>query len=89
MKHHKLVKNPLFKIAGIALILYFALFSNKHDNRSLGRRYSSENIKESIGEAARKKKEIDEKINAARKLKMDLNVKNLRDNQITDKNEKK
>jgi len=77
MKHHDLVKNPLFKLVGIILILYFALFSNKSDKRSLGNRYSTQNIKKSIGEAVKQKKEIEEKIRDAKKSKTNLNkIKN-------------
>jgi len=89
MKHHDLVKNPLFKIFGVAMILYFALFSNNSDNRSMGRRYSSENIKESFSEATRKKKEIERKLSEAKKLKAQLDMQNKQDNNSNDENEKK
>lgn len=80
MKHHNLVKNPIFKIVGIGLILYYALFSNKHDNRSLSRRYSPENIKESFSNAAKQKREINKKIYEAKRQQTILKTE--------DKNEK-
>lgn len=76
MKHHDLVTNPIFKLVGIGAILYFALFYNKHDNRSLSRRYSAQNIKESISEASKKKKEIEQKISRAKKLQEKAKIEN-------------
>ena len=44
------LKNPLFKLTGVILILYFALFANKENPESLGNRLSSDNIKENFQE---------------------------------------
>lgn len=73
MKNNNLVGNPLFKIIGIGFILYYALFANKHDNRSLSRRYSVDNIKESVGKAVQQKKQIEHKISQAKKEQATIN----------------
>jgi hypothetical protein len=57
MDPNKILKNPLIKITGIILILYFALFYNNHDSRSLNKRLSADNIKESL-ELAKKQQEF-------------------------------
>ena len=72
MKYGDLIRNPIFKIVGIGLILYFALFANKHDNRSLRKRYSADNIKKSIGRAVEQKKDIEQKLEKAKKIRSDL-----------------
>ena len=41
----KLINNPLFRIIGITIIIYFALFHNKENKNSLRNRLSSERIK--------------------------------------------
>jgi hypothetical protein len=53
MKIFELLKNPLIKWAGMLLILYFALFNNEQNPRSLGNRVSAENIKNNISEATK------------------------------------
>lgn len=68
MNFNKIISNPLFKIVGIGLILYFGLFSNKYDNRSLRNRFSSDNIKKSVDEIAKQKEFIDKKLETAKKL---------------------
>ncbi|MBL6664810.1 MAG: hypothetical protein ISQ34_03100 [Rickettsiales bacterium] len=88
MKHHDLVRNPIFKIVGIGCILYFALFANKHDNRSLSKRYSVDNIKESVENAAKKKRDIARKVSEAKKQKEKMTGINNNVNQLKNNNEK-
>lgn len=59
------LKNPLFKIAGVLLILYFALFANKKNPESLGNRLSSENIKKNFGEMRQRGQYIATNLNKA------------------------
>ena len=68
MKVNKVTGNPLVKIIAIVVILYFALFSNEHDNRSLRNRFSSENIKKSFETIAKRKEFISENLEKAKKL---------------------
>lgn len=63
---HNLLKNPLIKIVGILLVLYFGLFANKENPNSLGNRVTTDKIKENISEAWQKKQFITENITAAK-----------------------
>jgi hypothetical protein len=58
MKIFELLKIPLIKWIGIALILYFALFSNKQNPNSLGNRLSKENVQKNLDEAREKSRFI-------------------------------
>jgi hypothetical protein len=68
MKLFNLTRHPLVKWSGILAILYFALFSNKDNPRSLGNRMSSENIEKSLREAKEKSDYIIENVKIARSL---------------------
>ena len=86
MKFFELVKNPFFKWIGIALILYFALFSNKEDPNSLGNRMSPQNIKKDLGDIKEKSQFIITNIKAVQ----DINVgKGDRDNSATTQSDAK
>lgn len=50
----KLLKNPLVKICGVCLVMYFGLFSDRKNPNSLSQRFSSENIDKSKDVAANK-----------------------------------
>ena len=69
MNYQDIVKNPIVRIVATILILYFALFHNKKDPRSLSSRYSKENIEKNMHDAAAKKKEIQKKIYDAKQNK--------------------
>lgn len=61
----KLLENPLIKIIGIVVVLYFALFANKHNPQSLGNRLSAERIKKNLGDIEEKGKFIASNVRAA------------------------
>lgn len=63
-----LLKNPLIKIIGICVVLYFALFANKNNPQSLGNRFSSERIVKDLGDLEEKGRFIATNVNAARAL---------------------
>lgn len=44
----KLINNPLFKISGVIIIIYFSLFRNNDNAKSLSKRVSISKIKENI-----------------------------------------
>lgn len=75
----KLLQNPLIKFIGVALIIYFALFSNKNNPASLGNRASFTRVKQSFGELQDKGKFIAGNVKAARvyeeKIKEDQQAK--------------
>lgn len=62
----KLLENPLIRVVGIMVVLYFALFSNKQNPQSLGNRLSSEKIKKHLSEVEEKGKFIATNVKAAR-----------------------
>ncbi len=72
----KLLKNPLIKITATIIILYFALFSNKSDPRSLANRLSSKKIKESISDASKQKDFIAKNLQKAKELQNKQILKN-------------
>ena len=51
---HKILQNPIIKIVGIMIILYFALFANKQEPNSLGNRLKPEVVKKDIKEIKQK-----------------------------------
>lgn len=74
MNINRIISNPLVKIIAIVLILYFGLFSNNHDNRSLRNRFSADNIKESVDEIAQQKDAIVRNLEQAKKLERSLRL---------------
>jgi hypothetical protein len=50
----RLIKNPIFRICGIAAILYYGLFQNKYETDSLGNRLAPEKIKANISDMSTK-----------------------------------
>lgn len=62
----KLLQNPLVKVAGIVVIIYFALFANKNNPQSLGNRLSAERLKKDFSEIEQKGKFIAGNVQAAR-----------------------
>jgi hypothetical protein len=51
---NNLIKNPLFKIIGIILIIYFALFDNKENPQSLANRLSVKQLQQNASEVKEK-----------------------------------
>jgi hypothetical protein len=51
MQIFEILRNPLVKLIGIGLVLYFALFANTEHPKSLGNRLSSEQIKKDLADA--------------------------------------
>jgi hypothetical protein len=64
----KLLRNPIIKIIGIFVILYYALFANKDKPASLGNRFSSEQIKKDFSEVREKTVFIAENVKLAREI---------------------
>lgn len=63
-----IINNPLFKICGILLIIYFALFHNKKSQDSLGNRVSLQNIKNNIDNIQDKTVDIKRKLEKIKRL---------------------
>lgn len=51
---NSITKNPIFRICGIALILYYGLFQNKDNPDNLGNRLAPERIKSNLSEISDK-----------------------------------
>ena len=66
---YNLLQNPFIKICGIGIIIYFALFANKHNPDSLGNRLSSENLKKNFHEAKKQTRFIMKNVEAAKEYK--------------------
>ncbi len=64
----KLLRNPIIKIIGISVILYYGLFANKEKPGSLGNRFSSEQIKKDFSEVREKTVFIAENVKLAREI---------------------
>ena len=71
-----LIKNPLFKIIGIIVILYLALFKDDSNPENLCNRLSGEKIKSNISEMTDKGYEIREKLQEAQKIKQEQVLQN-------------
>jgi hypothetical protein len=59
---------PLVKFIGIAAILYFALFSNRHNPDSLRNRLSKERVSKNLEEAKEKSRFIISNLNTAKEI---------------------
>ena len=68
MKIVELLRHPLVKTVGIVLILYFALFSNKHNPNSLGNRLSADRVKQNLVEVQEKSQFIVTNVKKAQQL---------------------
>jgi len=64
----KLLRNPIIKIIGISVILYYGLLANKEKPGSLGNRFSSEQIKKDFSEVREKTVFIAENVKLAREI---------------------
>jgi len=64
----KLLRNPIIKIIGISVILYYGLFTNKEKPGSLANRFSSEQIKKDFSEVREKTVFIAENVKLAREI---------------------
>ena len=65
----ELLRNPIIKITGLVLVLYFALFYDKKNPDSLGNRLSSERIAKNFHEAQEKSTFIMSNIERAHNLR--------------------
>lgn len=61
----RLLKNPIVRACGVAMVLYFALFANKENPESLGNRLSADNVKKNLGDMKEKGKFIAVNVKAA------------------------
>lgn len=68
MKIFKLLKNPIIKLLGVGIILYFALFFNNSDPESLGNRLAPGKIKKDLSEAQEKSRFIISNVKMAQEL---------------------
>jgi hypothetical protein len=74
MKIFTIINNPLFKIAGIGLIVYYGLFSDKSTPESLGNRLSSKNLEKDFNEVKEKSRFIVTNVGAAQQAVTKTNV---------------
>ena len=74
-----IINNPIFRICGVVVILYYGLFKNKYEPESLGNRFSAERIKSNISEVSEKSAYIAENIRKAEKLSAVNSNKSLAD----------
>jgi hypothetical protein len=71
----KLLQNPLIKIIGVLVIIYFGLFANKKNPDSLGNRLSMKKVKEHFSDIGEKGKFIVTNVEAAREYAKTHEVK--------------
>ena len=64
----KLTKNPIFRIIGVSLILYFTLFNDKNNPNFLGNLVSPQNIKSELQAAKEKSRFIISNVSLARQM---------------------
>jgi hypothetical protein len=67
-----IIKNPLFRIAGILAILYYGLFHDKSDPDSLRNRLSAEKVKSNIGEITSQSIHIIDNVKKAQEISKSL-----------------
>ena len=79
MKILDLLRNPLIRSVGVAIILYFALFADKTNPESLGNRLAPETIKKNFAEAKEKGKFIITNVKTAQEQLKDLDEKKARE----------
>lgn len=72
-----ILHNPIFKIIGIFLILYFGLYTNKEHPDSLGNRLSKEKMQENFKEVKSNSYFIVENLRKAEELEAAKKNKNL------------
>jgi hypothetical protein len=65
----KLINNPLFRLAGVIIILYFALFKNGYEADSLKNRLKPERVKSNLGEISSNSIHIIDAIKKANEIK--------------------
>ncbi|MES2677321.1 MAG: hypothetical protein V4612_03280 [Pseudomonadota bacterium] len=70
---HKLISNPIFRIIGIGIILYYGLLYNKNHPDSLGNRLAPEKVKSDLNEISSKSVNILANIKKAEDIKKSLN----------------
>ncbi len=66
---NQIFKNPLFRICGVVIILYYGLLKDKSNPESLARRLSSERIKANISEISHKSYYVINNIQNAESIK--------------------
>ncbi len=76
----KLIRNPIFRIVGVAVILYYGLFYNKSLPDSLGNRLAPDKIKDNLVEISSKSINIIANVKKADEIKKSLADKKLQDN---------
>ncbi len=85
----RLIHNPIFRICGIGVILYYGLFQNKYDVDSLGNRLAPEKIKANLSDMSNKGSYIVDNVRKAEELKKAELEKEAKANKEKDKNEDK
>ncbi|MFT5703296.1 MAG: hypothetical protein ACJAZX_000957 [Rickettsiales bacterium] len=80
----QLIRNPVFRVVGILVILYYGLFYNKNHPDSLGNRFTPTKITSDIKEVSTKSFEIIANVRKAEELSKKeantLNKENLEKN---------
>lgn len=84
MKIVDLLRHPLIKTIGIALILYFALFSNKQNPNSLGNRLSTDRVKHNLEEVREKSEFIVTNVKKAQQLAREKELQQQEEEKILD-----
>lgn len=71
MKIFELLRNPFVKIIGAGLVIYFALFHDKHDPEALGNRLAPQRIKSELQDAQEKGNFIISNVHLAQQIAED------------------
>jgi len=74
MQIFEILRNPIVKIIGIGLILYFALFANTEHPKSLGNRLSGDEIKKDLEDVKNKSAFIIKNVKMANDLSKKTSV---------------
>jgi hypothetical protein len=84
----KIIQNPLFRIIGIGVILYYGLFHNKYNDNSLRNRLSPEKLKADLSEVSSKTVYIINGVQKAKSLQKDLENKTPQEQKPTQTDQK-
>ena len=68
----KLIRNPLFRIIGVTVVLYYGLLHDNHHPDSLGNRLAPEKVKSNLSEMSSQSIYIIDNIKKAEEIKKAL-----------------
>jgi hypothetical protein len=77
----KLIRNPIFRIVGIIVVLYYGLFYNKQQPDSLSKRFAPDQIKNNLTEISSKSIDILSNLKKVEDIKKSLESQPIKEQQ--------